>query len=53
MMKTACTFVTSLLASSVVAAADKDGVWSGHNWIDNINGIKDTDGILSGVSSKM
>ena len=53
MMKTACTFVTSVLATVVVAAADRDGVWSGHNWIDNTNGIKDTEGILTGVNAKM
>ena len=53
MIKTASTFVTSVLASVALAEANKDGIWSGHKWVDNINGIKNTDGILSGVNTKM
>ena len=53
MIKATCTFVTSVLASVALAEANNEGIWSGHNWIDNINGIKNTDGILSGVNTKM
>ena len=38
--------VVSTLASSALAISD-DGMWTGHDWIDNYNGIENTNGILS------
>ena len=45
-------FVTAILAASAVSVSH-DGVWTGHDWSDTVNGIKDSDGDLSALNDLM
>ena len=38
--------VTSVFAATVSLAASQDGVWTGHDWTDSVDGIQNVDGDL-------
>ena len=33
-----------------VQAASIDGIWTGHDWIDTVNSMQDTDGVLTALT---
>ena len=41
--------MTSTVA--IAMAASQDGLWTGHDWVDAVNGISDSDGILSAIAT--
>ena len=42
-----CKFLTSPMLAVVTAAISKDGIWTGHDWKDNADGVEDHDGVLT------
>ena len=48
------TLTAALLATVFAAQASAlNGIWTGHDWTDGVNGIKDVNGLLSGTTSEM
>ena len=51
MLKKALFTVASVEAKKPTVGVD--GIWSGHDWVDNASGIKDINGMLEGISDEM
>jgi len=37
----------------MTGAVSKDGIWTGHDWSDSVDEIKDTDGVLTALNDLM
>ena len=46
------TTLTAALLATVFAeqATAQNGIWTGHDWTDNVNGIQNNNGVLSGTT---
>jgi len=51
-MKVITSFVASMLATATLAIS-KDGLWTGHDWSSSVAGIKDVDGVTTGLNAAM
>ena len=52
-MKIGSSFVLSTLFGAINGAVSQDGIWTGHDWSDTVDEIKDVDGVLSALNDIM